>query len=125
MKKNCIYMAVGALLIITTAIIYIPKFIKQGLNGIELTFIANFITGILLIVGGLYGMALKKHLAQEYYLASNGVLLCVMLVSLFCWGEANFSGAFMFLHLINPIIVTILVLVSTYKGKISVIKTVL
>lgn len=112
-------MAIGILFLITTAIIYIPKFSRQGLMGIELTFLSNFASGILLLWDSLYGMWNKRHLPQGFHLASGCILFFVLLISLLCFGEANFIGAFLFLHIINPLLYVMLIILFTYQCPIK------
>lgn len=123
MKRNLLFIGIGALLLITTGMIYIPKFMHQGLAGIELTFISNFFTGLLLTLDGFRGLLKKQPLCQELYLAADSVLLCVLLISLACIGEANFSGPFIFLHVINPVIATLLVFFYTYRTPVKLLRT--
>ena len=99
MKRNPLIIGAGILFLVTTGLIYVPKFMKQGLAGIELTFIANFFTGLLLLLDALLQKK-KGGLRQELHLVSVSILICVMLISVACIGEANFSSAFLFLHLL-------------------------
>ena len=48
--KRMLFCGAGVLFLVTTGLVYVPKFINQGLAGIELTFLANFTAGILLIM---------------------------------------------------------------------------
>lgn len=118
MKRSLLFSGAGILFLITTGLVYIPKFMNQGLAGIELTFLSNFFTGFLLILDVLSERK-KKAIRQELHLASTGILICVMLISIACIGEANFNGPFMFLHVINPLLATVLLITYTYRGKIN------
>lgn len=119
MKKNLIFVVSSVLLLVTTAIIYVPKFSRQGLTGIELTFLSNFVAGILLLLDSLYGILKKLYIPQSFHLITGSILLCVLLISLLCIGEANFSGVFMFLHVINPLLYAVLVILFTYQRPIK------
>ena len=123
MKKKLLFIGTSILLLITTGMIYVPKFINQGLQGIELTFLSNFGAGLLLLWDGIRSFGKRKHLPQGYHLASSCILLCVLLISVLCIGEANFSGPFLFLHVINPLLVTILTLLYTYQEPLKLHKT--
>lgn len=123
--KKTIFAVIGSLLLITTGIAYVPKFSIQGLQGIELTFLANFFTGLLLLWDGWLQMRKRSQVKQEYHLAMDGILMCVLLICIFCFREATFSGPFLFLHIINPLIVTVVVIVFTYQGPINLCKMLL
>lgn len=110
-----LFCGAGVLFLVTTGLVYVPKFINQGLAGIELTFLANFTAGILLIMEA-WLVSKEKAVRQEMHLFSACILICVMLVSVACIGEANFSGPFMFLHVINPLIAVLLIVMYTYSG---------
>lgn len=119
MKRVFALIATGVLFLVTTGMIYVPKFMNQGLAGIELTFLSNFAGGFLLTWDGLRGLQKKKQVRQEYYLAACSVLLCVLLISVACIGEANFSGPFMFLHVINPMLFAGMTVAFTYQREIK------
>lgn len=111
----------GLLFIITALLAYIPIFVDNFSTEIELTLISNLFTGILFFCGGLYGIIKKKEFRQVVYMDSVVVLQLVFLTCMAFIGEFNFSGAFVFLHVINPIIATIELLVFTvYDGAPTV-----
>lgn len=111
----------GLLFITTTLITYIPLFIENIGPEIELTFISNLFAGILFFCGGLYGITKQKDLRQVVYMDSVVALQLVFLTCMAFIGDFNFSGTFVFLHVINPIIATIELLVFTvYDGKPTV-----
>lgn len=111
----------GILFITTTLIAYVPLFVKSFGPEIELTFIANLFTGIIFFCGGFYGITKKKELPQIVYMDSVVVLQLVFLTCMAFIGEFNFSGAFVFLHIINPVIATLVLQVFTvYDGKPTV-----
>ena len=123
MRRHILFLGSGILLLATTGIIYIPKFATQGLAGIELTFLSNFASGLLLALDGILRMQKKKAVRQEFHISASGILLCVLLISVACIGEANFSGFFMFLHVFNPLLATILTIVFTYQNQIRFLPT--
>jgi len=118
MKRALLFFGAGILFFVTTGLVYIPKFMNQGLAGIELTFLSNFFAGLLLILD-VWLEKKQKSVRQELHLASTAILICVMLISVACIGEANFSGPFMFLHVINPLLATVLLVTYTYRGVIN------
>lgn len=73
----------------------------------ELTFISNSSCGLLLLTDGIVWIIEKKSLPILLY---QCVLLCINTVfftiffKLFGWHDFNFSGGFLFMHGINPII---------------------
>lgn len=115
-------MLLSGLLFITTALLaYIPLFVENFGPKIELTLISNLFTGILFFCGGLYGITKKKEFRQVVYMNSVVLLQLVFLTCMAFIGEFNFSGAFVFLHVINPVIATFELLVFTvYDGKPTV-----
>ena len=123
MKKHLLFLGAGILFLVTTGLIYIPKFGRQGLNGIELTFLTNFSTGLLFVLIGIQGIRKQKPIAQSFLICAGSILFCVLLISLLCIGEANFSGPFLFLHVLNPLLATILIIVFTYQSKTRLLKT--
>lgn len=71
----------------------------------ELTFISNSTCGIVILSDGIIELAAKKKLPALFY---QIVMLCTNVVffscvfTLFGWHGFNFSGAFFFLHAIDP-----------------------
>ena len=71
----------------------------------ELTFISNFTCGLVLLSDGLINLLFNKKVPTWIY---QMILLCTNVVfftcvfALFGWHNFNFSGAFFFLHIINP-----------------------
>ena len=74
---------------------------------IELTCISNTLGGLLLLADGILSMTKKKICFNALYLnvtASIFIVFIICIGSLFGSYNFNFSGAFFFLHIINPII---------------------
>lgn len=72
----------------------------------ELTFISNVICGILLLSDGLINISERNKIPSFIYqmvLLCTSVVFCTCVVSLFGEHKFNFSGAFFFLHIINPL----------------------
>ena len=71
----------------------------------ELTFISNTSCGIVLLSDGLIELSIKKNVPAWIYqivlLCTNVVFFCCVF-TLLGWHSFNFSGAFFFLHVINP-----------------------
>src|SRR5574344_531302 len=111
-KWGC--MLISGLLFITTALItYIPLFVENFGPEIELTLISNLFAGILFFCGGVYGITKKKEFPQVVYMDSVVLLQLVFLICMAFIGEFNFSGAFVFLHIVNPILATLELIVFT------------
>lgn len=104
MTKNIIKIATGFLMIVSVFIGYMP----QPEYVIELTCISNTLGGLLILADGIFGMTKKKICLNGLYLNVTASILTVFLIcagSLFGAYHFNFSGAFFFLHMINPMIV--------------------
>ncbi len=102
MLKSIFKIFAGLVMIVTVLVGYIPE--PQYL--IELTCISNMLGGILLLIDGILNIS-KKSLPTNLYL---NICLCILVVFFVCIGSLsgfykfNFSGAFFFLHVINPIL---------------------
>lgn len=103
MIKNIIKVMAGLLMIVSVLIGYMP----QPEYLIELTCISNTLGGVLLFADGILGIIKKKICSNSLYL---NVTASIFIVFLICVGSLLgsynfiFSGAFFFLHIINPII---------------------
>lgn len=107
MIKNIIKVLIGLQMVIVALIGYIPQLEYL----IELTCVSNVLGGVLLITDGILGIIKKKvHLTFFYsnVVVSIDIVFIICMVS-FLMGiyKFNFSGAFFFLHVINPLIFTI------------------
>lgn len=119
MFKSIFKIFAGLVMIVTVLVGYIPE--PQYL--IELTCISNMLGGILLLVDGILNIN-NKNLPTSAYL---NICLCILIVFCVCIGSLsgfykfNFSGAFFFLHVINPIlfIACYLVFCNDTNKKIS------
>lgn len=103
MIKNIIKVVAGLLMIVSVLIGYMP----QPEYLIELTCISNTFGGLLLFADGILSMTKKKICSNSLYLNVTASIFIVFLIcvgSLFGSYNFNFSGAFFFLHIINPII---------------------
>lgn len=103
MIKNIIKVVAGFLMIVSVLIGYMP----QPEYLIELTCISNTLGGLLLFADGILSMTKKKICSNSLYLNVTASIFIVFLIcvgSLFGSYSFNFSGAFFFLHIINPII---------------------
>lgn len=103
MIKNIIKVVAGLLMIVSVLIVYMP----QPEYLIELTCISNSLGGLLLFADGILSMTKKKICSNSLYLnvaASIFIVFLICVGSLFGSYNFNFSGAFFFLHIINPII---------------------
>ncbi len=105
--KWLILQLTGVLFIITAGTAYLPSMIQYGIHELELTFLSNAIAGVVFLIGGIYGIRNKTDLPQQFYLNSILLLQIVFFVCLAFWREFNFSGFFIFLHVINTIIASI------------------
>lgn len=103
MIKNIIKVVAGLLMIVSVLIGYMP----QPEYLIELTCISNTLGGLLLFADGILSMTKEKICPNSLYL---NITVSIFIVFLICAGSLfgsynfNFSGAFFFLHIINPII---------------------
>lgn len=102
MRRNIIKIFVGLMMIITVLIGYIP----QPTYLMELTCISNMLGGLLLLVDGVLGIIKREFHLNSFYL---NIAVSIFVVFLVCIGSLtgtykfNFNGAFLFLHVINPI----------------------
>ncbi|MCL2869821.1 Pr6Pr family membrane protein [Candidatus Saccharibacteria bacterium] len=115
--KHLISVGLGIMLIYTSFWGYHDILYKAPF---ELTFYGNMIVGVFLLVAGVYGFFRKKSLPDFMYFDAAMLLLLVMMVCLAFASTMNFSGAFRFMHLINPLSVIIywLVFVSHTTDKL-------
>lgn len=109
----------GLVYIVTVCIAYLPSIIKNGMYEFELTFVSNTIAGLLFVYGGIFGIIKKRELSQICYHLSAINLLIVFLVSIAFFHEMNFSGPYVFLHIINPILSVIEFLAFTSSTKMA------
>lgn len=120
--KQIVFILTGLLLLVTVGITYLPNILKNGLYEFELTLLSNTITGMLFIIGGIYGICKKKDLPHTLYLNSVLLLQLVFFICMAFISEFRFSGGYVFLHIINPIIATIVYISLTECRKMPGIK---
>lgn len=72
----------------------------------ELTFMSNFLAGLFFLTAGAIALA-GRRVPQILYLCFTVLLILVMGTCLAFMGNFSFSGSFLFLHLINPLAVTL------------------
>ena len=123
--KWCSMILTGFLFIATVGVAYLPGIIQNGMYEYELTFLSNTIVGILFICGGVYGMIKKKDFPQLIYMNSVILLQLVFIICMVFINEFRISGGFLFLHVINPIIATIELLLFTTGERKATIKSIL
>lgn len=119
-KKNIkytIYICLGIMMLVTTGFAYLPGMIANGMYEFELTFLSNALAGLVFLTGGILGLVQKKELPRLYYLNTTVLLTLVFLTCMAFLGEMNFSGAFIFLHVINPILAILVFVILTPDGR--------
>lgn len=113
--KSICFLLTGMMMLISSLCIYLPEVIKDiSLLG-QLTFLSNFLSGILFLIGGIRGLCKKKDFSRTAYLNATMVLTLVMVVATLFGMNRNF-GLFI-LHVVNPIIGIIMFLLFTAKEK--------
>ncbi len=70
----------------------------------ELTFLSSFIVGIFFIVSGVL-LIFNKTVPQIIYLCATILLLIVFFVCIAFSNQFQMSGGFIFLHIVNPLLV--------------------
>ncbi len=115
--KYAIYFCMGILLLVTTGIAYVPGIVANGMYEFELTFLSNALAGLVFLTGGVLGLVRKKELSRVYYLNTTVLLVLVFLTCMAFFGEMNFSGAFIFLHIVNPILAILIFVILTPDGR--------
>lgn len=95
-----IQLGIGLLLALSAMALYwqYPRFMY------ELTFLSNFCAGLFFCTAGVCAW-LGKRTPQILYLCFAVLLFLVMAVCLAFSGNFSFTGAFLFLHLIDPLAV--------------------
>ena len=113
-----IMLMTGIVFVVTVCIVYLPSAMKNGMYEFELTFLSNSIVGLLFVGGGIYGFVKKKELPQPIHMNSVILLQLVFLICIAFINEFNFSGGYILLHIINPILATVVFFVCTSCKKI-------
>ena len=70
----------------------------------ELTFLSSFAVGIFFIVADIL-LLLNKHIPQILYLCATILLLIVFFVCIAFSNHFQMNGGFVFLHIVNPLLV--------------------
>lgn len=105
--KYMIQLITGLFFLVQVLIAYLPSVLENGLYEFELTFLSNSIMGMIFIIGGLTGIIKKRDLPQVICMNSVVLLQIVFFICMAFINEFNFSGPFIFLHIVDPIIATI------------------
>ena len=118
--KNIVKIMMGLLMLVVVFIGYIP----QPKYLIELTCVSNTFGGLLLLTDGIISITKRKPCPNSFYLNITVSLLVVYFV---CMGSLtgaykfNFSGAFFFMHVIDPIafLIYYMLFVNEHDRKIK------
>lgn len=105
--RRGILLAAGLWCLMTVGYVYIPFAVKNGLYEFELTFLSNVIVGLVFVYGAVAGFTRKKVLPPLLYCNSILLLQMVFFICMAFLNEFRFSGGFLFLHVINPILATV------------------
>lgn len=111
-----IELLLGIILIASVMIGYIPEI--EYIH--ELTCLSNFLSGVLLLVTGIRRLLGKNNWPGWFY---NCSLVTVFLVFLVCMGSLsgmyhmNFEGAFLFLHVLNPLAIFVYYILLVTEKK--------
>lgn len=124
MVKNIAKIMMGLLMLAVVFIGYIP----QPEYLIELTCVSNTLGGLLLLTDSIFSITKRKNCPNSFYLNITVSLLVVYFV---CIGSLtgaykfNFSGAFFFMHVINPIafLIYYMLFVNEHDRKIKFVLT--
>ena len=113
--RNSIIKIISGLLAISTAVLgYIDYW--EYLH--ELTFLSNLLCGIVVLTDGLFGLTLKKRVPVLIYqmpVLCISVVFFTSLLSLLGPHPFRFSGAFFFLHGVNP---PVILAIYLFCGKL-------
>ena len=123
--KYVVQLITGLLFLVQVVIAYLPSVLENGLYEIELTFLSNSMMGMIFIIGGLMGIIKKRDLPHVIYMNCVVLLQIVFLICMAFIKEFNFSGPFIFLHIADPILATIEVLLFCESRKKPTVITIL
>lgn len=112
---------IGLVLIVTSLFTYREHLAETY----ELTFLSSFAVGIFFVVSGIL-LSLNKSIPQIFYLCATILLLIVFFVCIAFSNQFQMSGGFVFLHIINPILVLayFLLLSSLTETKVKLVPSV-
>ncbi|MDO4275057.1 MAG: Pr6Pr family membrane protein [Eubacteriales bacterium] len=106
---------IGGILLLSAAWGYLP--IPNHMN--EYTFLSNIFEGLVLLYSGLLLISKRKH-------TPTIIDLCLVILAFIMLGICvtnnrifGFQGAFLFLHVLNPILILLHWIFVTEKGKIE------
>lgn len=105
--KYVVQLITGLFFLVQVVIAYLPSVLENGLYEFELTFLSNFMMGMIFIIGGWTGIIKKRDLPHVIYMNCVVLLQIVFLICMAFIKEFNFSGSFIFLHIVDPILATI------------------
>lgn len=111
-SKQIVSLIIGIILILTTMITYWRNFDHVY----ELTFLSNFATGLAFAA---MSFMKENRFSQILCLDFTILLFMVLLVCVTFSNEFGFSGGWLFLHLINPLIVMIYFIVMCDMREIK------
>lgn len=123
--KYVVQLITGLLFLVQVVIAYLPSVLENGLYEIELTFLSNSMMGMIFIIAGLMGIIKKRDLPHVIYMNCVVLLQIVFLICMAFIKEFNFSGPFIFLHIADPILATIEVLLFCESRKKPTVITIL
>ncbi len=84
----------------------------------ELTYLSNLLTGLFLLVAGIF-LLFNKSVPQFLYLDFTILLLIVFGVCMAFVAEFNFEGGFVFLHIVNPLLMLAFFLFCANQSKVK------
>ncbi|MDR0299284.1 MAG: hypothetical protein LBI13_04290 [Streptococcaceae bacterium] len=76
----------------------------QIIGNWELTFWSNLCAGALLLIAGIYELKYHRKLPRFLYFDAMLLLMLVFIFVMAFASQMNFAGSFLFLHIINPIL---------------------
>lgn len=82
----------------------------------ELTFLGNFLAGLFLLIVGFFWL-FKKQVPEILFLNLTMLLLITFGVCMAFVADFNFEGGFLFLHIINPLLMLAFYLVFSNQSK--------
>lgn len=123
--KYVVQLLTGLLFLVQVVIAYLPSVLENGLYEFELTFLSNSMMGMIFIIGGLMGIIKKRDLPHVIYMNCVVLLQIVFLICMAFIKEFNFFGSFLFLHIVDPILATIEVLLFCESRKKPTVITIL
>lgn len=112
---------IGSVLLLSALWGYLP--IPKHMN--EYTFLSNMIEGIVLVYSGILLSIKRKHIPTIIDLCMVILALIMLGICITNYKIFGFTGAFLFLHIINPLLLLFHWIFVTEKGKINNAKLIL